>query len=161
MTVTRVILFLALCLFAAAAAWPQESEERRVVDRFDHYQTGFALEGAHERVECQQCHRRGVFRGTSRRCVDCHNNIAAEGMGFRHIPTPLECSDCHTVQDWRLARFDHTGFDSGCVRCHNNFTAPGKTPNHPVTSNVCEDCHSTIHWPLLLPGAATAGQRRR
>lgn len=154
---TRTLLLIGGALaLASAVARPQESPpaqapERSVVDRYDHIETGFPLEGAHEQVECQQCHRAGVFRGTPRLCSDCHNNVTAEGKGFRHIPTALQCSDCHTVQDWRLARFDHAGFDFGCMRCHNNFTAPGKLPDHPPTSNVCEDCHTTVHWDLRIP----------
>lgn len=141
-------------------ALQERAPERSVVDRYDHFETGFPLEGAHERVDCQECHRGGVFRGTPRLCSDCHNNMIAEGKGFRHIPTAVQCSDCHTVRDWRLARFDHAGFDSGCLRCHNNFTAPGKVAGHPPTNNVCEDCHTTVHWHLRLPrGPGADGAR--
>lgn len=161
MILGRIIALCAIPVFAAAISSPQEavspprdSERPRIVDRFDHFETGFALDGAHATVECQECHRGGVFRGTPRTCENCHNNIVAEGKPFRHIPTSLQCSACHTEQDWRLARFDHAGFDFGCARCHNNFTAPGMTAGHPPTGRVCEDCHTTVHWDLFLPGVS-------
>ncbi len=154
MSLFKPILILLILGLGVTIATAQNKDEKRVIDRFDHFETGFPLEGAHEAVNCQQCHRAGVFRGTSRRCENCHNNFVAEGKGQLHIPTSLDCATCHTVQDWRLSRFDHTGFDSGCQRCHNNLTAPGKTLGHPITSNACEDCHTTVHWPLLLPAPA-------
>jgi Cytochrome c7 and related cytochrome c len=50
--------------------------------RFDHERmTGYALEGGHERVACEACHRRETLRNgetavryrlTYRRCADCH-----------------------------------------------------------------------------------------
>ncbi|WP_284052291.1 hypothetical protein [Stakelama marina] len=147
------ILFVSI---AARTGTPQQG----IVDAIDHYRTGFPLEGGHERVPCESCHRNGVFKGTPRRCEDCHNNIRAEGKGFRHIPTSLGCEQCHSVQEWRLSRFDHTDITSGCFRCHNNFTAPGKTLTHPPTSNVCEDCHGTVHWPRLLPGVGASTSPR-
>jgi hypothetical protein len=156
MSLSRWSLVLLVVILPAMIAAAQGQDNKRVVDRFDHFETGFPLEGAHETVECQQCHRAGVFRGTPRRCESCHNNVVAEGKTQLHIPTSLDCASCHTVQDWRLSRFDHTGFDSGCLRCHNNLTAPGKTPGHPITGNVCEDCHTTVHWPLLLPQPGSA-----
>lgn len=149
----RVItLFVAAAVAMLTIAASGTEHRRGVVDRLDHYSTGFPLEGAHQKVSCEDCHRNGVFQGTPRRCESCHNTVLAEGKGVRHIPTALSCETCHTVQEWRLSRFDHTDLDAGCVRCHNNFTAPGKNLAHPMTNNVCEDCHGTVHWRLLLPG---------
>jgi hypothetical protein len=155
----RLTALSAILALAGAVSSPDEEKAARIVDRFDHFETGFALDGAHVQVGCQECHRGGVFRGTPRTCETCHNNIIAEGKPFRHIPTPLQCSSCHTEQDWRLSRFDHAGFDMGCARCHNNFTAPGMTPGHPPTGPVCEDCHTTVHWDLFLPGADRVSRR--
>ncbi|WP_010162401.1 MULTISPECIES: hypothetical protein [unclassified Sphingomonas] len=147
----RIVFCLATLLFSITV-FAQGPGGHGIVDRLDHYATGFPLEGGHERVACEDCHRGGVFKGTPRRCGDCHNGVLAEARGPRHIPTALSCDSCHSVQDWRLSRFDHSDVLAGCVRCHNNFTAPGKTATHPATSNICEDCHDTVHWKLLLPG---------
>jgi hypothetical protein len=153
------LLALACSLLSIAVAAPQATPHG-IVDRLDHYATGFPLEGGHERIACESCHRGGVFKGTPRTCAGCHNTILAEGLGPRHIPTALSCDTCHSVQDWRLSRFDHTDVLVGCVRCHNNFTAPGKTATHPATSNTCEECHDTVHWKLLLPGISAVDPRR-
>jgi hypothetical protein len=149
-------LLLVLSTFLILAGFAARAAEHRhgIVDRLDHYATGFPLEGGHEKVACEDCHRNAVFKGTPRTCDNCHNSVLAEGKGPRHIPTAQRCAICHSDQEWRLSRLDHTGLTAGCVRCHNNFTAPGKSRAHPLTSNVCEDCHDTVHWRLLLPGVA-------
>jgi uncharacterized paraquat-inducible protein A len=128
-----------------------------IVDRFDHYRTGFPLEGRHASIGCESCHSNAVFKGTPRTCGRCHNNLLAEGKPFRHVPTSLGCDSCHTPLDWRTSRFDHTDYSAGCVRCHNNFLAPGKTPSHPATDDFCEACHNTVHWNQILPGAPASG----
>jgi hypothetical protein len=50
---------------------------------FDHNQTNFALDGAHDKVACGQCHKDEIekegktirlYRGTPTRCADCHSD---------------------------------------------------------------------------------------
>ena len=36
---------------------------------FDHFSTGFELEGAHLNVSCDRCHTGGIFEGTTRSCA--------------------------------------------------------------------------------------------
>jgi hypothetical protein len=50
------------------------------ISRFDHGRTGFALEGAHERVACDRCHRVESIAG--KRAV-------------RYKPVPTACRACH------------------------------------------------------------------
>jgi hypothetical protein len=148
--------------FAAALAMTlvfaglRAAHAQGIVDRFDHYRTGYPLEGRHGEVRCESCHADGIFKGTPRSCALCHNNLRAEGKGFRHIPTSGSCELCHTPLDWRTSRFDHTNVWAGCVRCHDNFLAPGKNAAHPPTDNVCENCHNAIHWNQILPNAPAA-----
>ena len=80
MSLSRWSLVLFILIIPAMIAAAQGQDDKRVVDRFDHFETGFPLEGAHETVECQQCHRAGVFRGTPRRCESCHNNVVDRGQ---------------------------------------------------------------------------------
>ena len=40
---------------------------------FDHFRTGFPLTGGHERVRCESCHIRGLFKGTPSQCKTCHS----------------------------------------------------------------------------------------
>ena len=149
----RVAVCLALALAGLSGL---AAQGQGIVDRFDHYRTGFPLDGRHGTVSCEACHVEGRFAGTPRTCVECHDNRHAEGKPFRHIPTATSCETCHTTLDWRTSRFDHTDYALGCVRCHNNFTAPGKTLTHPATDDVCESCHNTIHWNQILPTAPSA-----
>jgi hypothetical protein len=76
-------------------------------------------------------------------CIVCHNGTAAAGKPASHIPTQLECGDCHLTTTWLGANFDHTGITSGCAACHNGVKAVGKQGNHMPTSNTCEACHRT------------------
>ena len=41
-------------------------------DSFDHFTTGFRLQGMHRFADCESCHADGLFAGTPRQCVGCH-----------------------------------------------------------------------------------------
>jgi hypothetical protein len=148
-------LGVALAIFATLAGfgalWLSAARAQGVVDRFDHYRTGFPLDGRHASIPCEACHTSPTYQGAPRVCGQCHNNVLAEGKNFLHIPTSVQCESCHLTTDWRTSRFDHTNVTAGCVRCHNNFLAPGKNAAHPPTNEVCEVCHNTIHWNQILP----------
>ncbi len=106
--------------------------------RFDHTQTGWTLDGAHQRVACTDCHRAGLiadaavrgdssvslqrtFLGLGTSCTSCH---LEEHRGR----TSRRCTDCHTTAAWKpAAGFDHdrTGFslqgrhrELRCAQCH-------------------------------------------
>jgi hypothetical protein len=36
---------------------------------FDHFTTGFPLEGRHKALECDSCHVNGSFKGTPKICI--------------------------------------------------------------------------------------------
>jgi len=109
----------------------------RVV-RFNHASTGFALNRAHQALQCQACHTRGFTRAAS--CTQCHRS--PHGPGFS------DCSRCHTTSFDAAAAFNHsrTGFPLtgahtrlACSRCHVglNFSKP--------TSGACTNCHRNPH----------------
>ena len=149
----RWLSLAAIAAIAALGSGFREQAPDLVVDKYDHFATGFPLTGRHEEVACDSCHSEAMFKGTPRTCAGCHNNVRAEGKSFRHIPTFGGCETCHTTRDWLTARFDHSGVTTNCVSCHNNFLAPGKTADHPATDNRCESCHLPTHWDQLRPGA--------
>jgi len=137
------VLLLALAMPAGAA--PQGGTD------FDHLRTGFALRGAHERVECQTCHVQGVFKGTPTQCERCHVQGSRMAESFKpanHVPTSLPCDQCHTnVVTWTGARFRHTGIAPGsCLQCHNGSMATAKPANHMQTTASCDNCHRTTAW---------------
>lgn len=133
------------------------------VARFDHRRTGFALTGAHARIDCAACHAGGRFKGTPETCFACHARKDVHQGRFG-----AGCADCHTTQAWNVTRFDHgkTGFplkglhaDVECAQCH---TGPDKarTPTTCVSCHQaddvhkggngprCEECHSDAGWKL-------------
>lgn len=121
---------------------------------FDHAATGFPLEGAHETVGCDGCHRPdpaapAVFRGLETTCASCHADPHRGQFADR------TCETCHTVQGFARAAgaFDHgqtrfplTGAHRGldCASCHRPETAPDGDAFirfHPL-GTACKDCHS-------------------
>ncbi len=121
------------------------------ISDFDHFATGFPLTGGHRNVECETCHRAGIFRGTPRQCATCHSQqeIAAESVKpANHIPSSNECQDCHDERRWGpVRRIDHAAVFGSCASCHNGVRATGKPVNHmPTQSWLCDDCHRTNAW---------------
>jgi hypothetical protein len=107
--------------------------------RFDHRATDYPLHGAHERVVCASCHLPGQkYRQASSACVDCHRTDEPHRgrLGVR-------CSSCHTDENWRQIRFDHSEtqfplvgahLNTRCVSCHARERYDG-------TSTACVECH--------------------
>jgi hypothetical protein len=74
--------------------------------RFDHdRQTDFALDGAHEGLECAACHRTSMTNGARMAddCLDCHDSDDAHRGGFGR-----DCGDCHSSEAWAPATFGRT-----------------------------------------------------
>jgi hypothetical protein len=117
-----------------------------VTVQFDHFSTGFPLDGAHRSVSCDSCHTNGKFQALPTQCRDCHNDTIAPGKPFRHIPTNADCESCHVTASWSRVRFDHSTATATCANCHNNSVARGKTANHIQTNATCDNCHVTSNW---------------
>jgi hypothetical protein len=67
---------------------------------FDHAKTGFALSGAHRKVQCANCHRRPPDKEKlSSDCASCHqqNDVHAGQFG-------RNCQRCHTTVTFRGGR---------------------------------------------------------
>jgi hypothetical protein len=120
----------------------------------------FTLDGAHLSTGkcsvCASCHRAGVFVGTPKSCVECHNGDPARvtvGRSMAHIPTGLvECSFCHTTSSF-VAGFhmDHTSVAAQrCDSCHGGayktYNARPKPNDHVPTTADCLTCHTTHNW---------------
>ena len=118
--------------------------------KFDHFSTGYPLEGSHRNVDCQRCHVAGIFRGTPRQCDSCHARaglVKATPMPMDHILSTPQCQDCHRETTWNpVRRVDHSQVIGGCSSCHNGVVAAGKNVSHVQSSAVCEDCHRTTAW---------------
>lgn len=140
--------------------------EALVAKGFDHARdAGFALEGAHARVACGDCHdadrhaaeqaarersaeRAGSLRDGApgstapRDCAGCHEDPHAGALGSR-------CTTCHTPASWKAGAegspFDHaldTRFPLDalhrkldCAACHEGLGFAAK-------GRECADCHA-------------------
>lgn len=130
----------------------------------------FKLEGIHDRLSCNECHRSDTnLQGLGLVCANCHkkNDPHLGKLG------PL-CGDCHGQKAWLPSKFKHnqTGFRlngahryAECSSCHKNQIYEG-LPNdcyfchsdsyissialHSNRSSVsdCSQCHSEISWKI-------------
>jgi len=143
-------------------------------EKFDHARSGYALEGAHARVECRACHeprkqraavaaklkvsdRGRSWLGLDTACTGCHGDPHRAQLS-------LDCQKCHTVAAWKPAsRFDHakTAYPlSGrhaalaCAKCHASEPLPGGataagaaavTRWKPLSHAECAPCHRDPH----------------
>lgn len=138
------------------------------MEKLDHRQTGWPLEGDHAQEGCLECHTRKntvsrpTFLGLSNACASCHEDPHENRFG-------AACAGCHGQSEWRVARldsFDHARtryplvgkhaqvacakchqepprwkgipFDS-CARCH-------KDPHKGRFEQPCEACHVEAGW---------------
>jgi len=120
---------------------------------FDHFTTGFELDGVHRDLPCESCHLNAVFKATPRTCGACHmsgSQFNATPKTTTHIPSTNNCVACHNTTSFRpQMHFDHAEVLGSCVSCHNgsNPQALGKDPKiHPKTSDLCEACHTVLSW---------------
>ena len=133
--------------------------------KFDHKkETGFALEGAHASIDCQDCHRSGNLHDKiPRECSGCHQGQDSHAGRFG-----AQCAQCHGNEKWQPASFDHsrdghwdlTGRHQKltCYSCHTAVVATQKLPTDCATchraSDVhddklaerCDQCHATGGW---------------
>ena len=129
---------------------------------FNHDQTNFALEGAHQDVDCASCHQVETRNGrefqefagiTFGQCSDCHEDVHHGRFG-------TECRACHTVNSFQqfigAGRFDHniTNFPLigrhralDCTSCHTGETAANQPFQEFANINIgqCSACHEDVH----------------
>ena len=129
------------------------------------HQNRFPLLGAHAAAECESCHRGAAsaqYTGLSTDCASCHLKNYQQTKAFNHqaAAIPLNCAQCHGVDDWRALRFDHNQFSRftldgaharvECSSCHKAGTFTG-------TSKDCFSCHAPQYSATLDPNHAKAG----
>ncbi|TFG86474.1 MAG: hypothetical protein E4H19_05530 [Chromatiales bacterium] len=159
-----VLLLLAGLAFIALTIGPARAQSA-FRSGFDHFTTAWPLDGAHQNVDCENCHVEGIFKGTPRECAGCHNRgglVKATARPLNHIRSTAQCQDCHSPTSWAaVRRVDHTQVLGSCRNCHNGITATGKPPDHPPASNQCELCHRTNTWVItafLAPASPATEQ---
>lgn len=126
---------------------------------FDHRETGFALEGAHGRAECTDCHEEGAWSGLDPTCNGCHDDPHGSEQSTRDLAS---CESCHGVLNWdafplALSIFDHTKagqadfvlagehVEVACTACHPDWRFV------PIEAEACIDCHEDLHSGQFAP----------
>ena len=146
--------------------WPEKME------RFDHKQTGYILQGKHTEQKCRDCHHPGnlstelkqqkdvnsikTFMGLPTDCIGCHRD---EHRGQLN----KNCESCHNQNGWKKEnKFDHdkTKFrltgkhrQVDCVKCHpmvHDVNTPvAKDSTYMQFVNIkhtaCTSCHKDVH----------------
>ena len=121
----------------------------------------FPLAGAHTTRPCGECHINGVYRGTPRTCVGCHQTDYNNARDPNHITAgfPTTCDTCHKFSDtsWDQGVFNHAIFPLAgahttrpCGECHINGVYRG-------TPRTCVGCHQTDYNTARDPNHITAG----
>jgi hypothetical protein len=133
--------------------------------RFNHsVDSTFALVGKHAKAGCGSCHRPRrdgtsvVYRGTPRRCADCHVDPHL-GQFRSQAEAGKDCDVCHGNDGYKPTLFSHdderfttfklTGKHLGlaCGKCH-----PKRSLNPGVEAvwyrgvpDRCDACHENVH----------------
>jgi NMD protein affecting ribosome stability and mRNA decay len=140
----------------------------------------FPLVGGHAGLNCADCHKSeavGQFQGLSIQCYSCHQNTFQQTNAPNHVTTGFstECEQCHTINTWLGAKFDHAGPPANfaltgmhatldctachlggkykgtpatCVGCHLADFQKASNPNHVALAipQTCQECHNTGAW---------------
>ena len=127
---------------------------------FDHERTDYSLAGAHQRVECVDCHRvvdpqgetqRLRFDGLEERCSACHQD-PHRGQ-FADEAAVTACNRCHSPESWKRLSFEHNRDSTfaldgvharvACRDCHPSEGAgEGVLVRYKPLRQACQDCHS-------------------
>ncbi len=148
------------------------------IQAVQNHQNRFPLMGAHAALDCEACHKGaavGQFLGLSTQCYSCHARTFQQTTNPNHVAGkfPTACEQCHGVDNWFSARFDHNsvGFpltgahatlqcsqchvnnnysltSAACVSCHLKDFQSANNPSHVALgfSQNCQQCHTTVAW---------------
>jgi len=151
------------------------------VQQINQHLNRFPLIGAHATLDCDSCHKSaavGQFQGLSTACVSCHQQdfINTKSAGIDHVALklPTTCEQCHSMDNWMGAKFDHllfTGFaltgahatldcnachiggkfagtPATCIGCHLADFNKTSNPPHAAANfpTTCQTCHNTTAW---------------
>ena len=144
--------------------------------KFDHRQTGYALEGKHAGLACERCHAAGrvsaderalikvknlnrTFLGLGTGCDACHADPHRAELG-------ASCTACHSLQAWKpAAKFDHdraayalAGLhrNVACGKCHAPAAQQQQARYKGLPHASCQDCHQDPHRGAFKTAAARA-----
>lgn len=125
-----------------------------------------AVQGLHQRgreLECSLCHAEHAGRldggaaarftherlpsGLAQDCLACHDGQQpADGL---HQAARMACGDCHGLEAWQPARFDHGLLDDSaatCLTCHLQDRPRDELHGKLEPSADCRPCHRSRAW---------------
>lgn len=124
--------------------------------RFEHLQTGYALEGAHSRPDCRTCHfdptqpKSFIFKDLTTDCKTCHQDPHHSQFDFYGKES---CLHCHDHQAFKPNHFNHdkTLFplqgrhkEIDCAACHKPIEVKGiQFIEYKIKDYRCEACHGS------------------
>jgi hypothetical protein len=133
--------------------------------KYDHLkETGYALLGVHDQINCIACHRSGNYKDKiPKDCDGCHRADDAHARRFG-----AKCDDCHDNDRWQPVTYDHTARAKfalegahakiDCYACHTATVASQKLtkdcagchrsedPHGGKVKGACESCHGQNTW---------------
>ena len=126
--------------------------------KFDHgKETGFALLGRHNTIDCGACHKQADFKDKlPKDCAGCHRADDTHAMRFG-----TDCASCHDNDSWHQAEYNHlakTKFELLGVHarldCHTCHTGVAKTQK---LGKDCGSCHRAddVHGAALKDDCET------
>ncbi len=121
----------------------------------------FILKGNHKTTSCSNCHKNGVYAGTSSLCAECHINEYNNTKNPNHklVGYSTDCERCHGSEaiTWEGAVLDHSKFPlngkhkvTACTDCHKNGVYTG-------TPSLCVNCHQADYDKTQNPNHKQAG----
>ncbi len=133
--------------------------------QFPQHSQVFELLGAHANItDCNDCHN-GNYNNPPNTCIGCHSSNYNNTTDPPHqsLNFPQDCLQCHNMNGWTPATFDHSFYPTGnhhsnvncnqchsqsnydpqCLSCHQGDFNEGHNSGDPTT---CWDCHSTSNW---------------
>ncbi|WP_203296586.1 cytochrome c3 family protein [Luteirhabdus pelagi] len=124
---------------------------------FDHTRTDWPLTGAHQTVNCRECHfeidnEKTVisqnFSNLNTDCTTCHENVHGDDFAVNGV---TDCMRCHVTNSWMPEKFDHSNTrfplegkhaSLTCNACHAIESATGETEIvYQLNKLECTDCH--------------------
>jgi len=124
-----------------------------------------AVQALHQRNQdhgCTECHaehagrlgaeaaarftHEGLSEGIARDCAACHGG--QEPADALHSKSGMACGDCHTVEAWTPATFDHGSLSGGgrCSSCHLKDQPGDELHRGLANDGDCASCHGTRAW---------------
>ncbi len=118
---------------------------------FNHSTTAFPLVGAHVSAACVNCHKNGLYKGTTTDCYTCHLADYNSTTDPNHVSGQYNisktCITCHNTNAWQPWIFGHDTFykvskhHNSSVKCASCHTVPGNLGFASCTTG----CHSNAH----------------